>query len=94
MEVNMEGKDALWTIDEVADRLRIHPNTAYLMAQRGAFRGAFKVNREWRIPLKGLEEYIATSAARVAQSQWAGSQPAQPIGDRAAERPGGASSTS
>jgi predicted site-specific integrase-resolvase len=38
------------TIEMFAERLGVAPQSAYLMAQRGALPGSFKVGKLWRIP--------------------------------------------
>lgn len=47
----------LLTIEEVAERLRVHPNTVYRWCRTGRLRAA-KLGKEWRIPEDGLEDAL------------------------------------
>ena len=44
--------ERLWTVDEVAERLRVHPETIRRMLRRGQLRGSMPVGPRggWRIP--------------------------------------------
>ena len=48
----------VFTVEEVAERLGVHPNTVRDMIHEGAFR-ARQVGRVWKIPLSAFEEYLA-----------------------------------
>jgi excisionase family DNA binding protein len=45
------------TINEVAERLRIHPRTAYRLVNDGSIPGV-RVGRQYRISAKALDAYI------------------------------------
>ena len=51
----------LLTIDEVAERLRVHPNTVYRWCRTGRLR-AVKLGKEWRILEEELEGALRGSA--------------------------------
>jgi excisionase family DNA binding protein len=46
-----------YTIEEVAQKLRVRPSVVYKMARKGTIR-AVKAGRLWRIPAEALEEYM------------------------------------
>jgi len=47
----------VFTVDEVAERLGVHPNTVRVLIHDGAFR-ARQVGRVWKIPVASLREYL------------------------------------
>ncbi len=49
--------DALLTVDEVAQYLRLEPGTVRAMARRGEL-PAVKVGRMWRFKQASLQEYL------------------------------------
>jgi len=53
----MKKARALFTIDEVADILRVHPTTIYRLLKRGGMPG-FKVGGSWRIGAAMLDSWI------------------------------------
>lgn len=48
----------VFSVEEVAERLGVHPNTVRDMIHEGAFR-ARQVGRVWKIPVSALGEYLA-----------------------------------
>lgn len=48
----------LLTIPQAAKRLGIATVTAYRMAEKGEFPGAFKVGRHWRVSVIRLERHM------------------------------------
>ena len=54
----MEEIGTLLTTKEVAKHLRITVNAVKLILREGRIKGAFKIANEWRIPEKGLEDYV------------------------------------
>ena len=47
----------VFTVEEVAERLGVHPNTVRDMIHEGAFR-ARQVGRVWKIPVSAFGEYL------------------------------------
>jgi excisionase family DNA binding protein len=47
----------LYTVQEIADALRVHSRTAYRLVKEGKIKG-IKVGSQWRIPESALLEYI------------------------------------
>ena len=54
----MDEIGTLLTTKEVAEHLRVSVNAVKVILRDGKIKGAFKLSNEWRIPEKGLEEYI------------------------------------
>jgi excisionase family DNA binding protein len=54
----MVKANAVLTIGEVAELLRVHPTTIYRLIKRGAIPG-FKVGGNWRISAAALDKWIA-----------------------------------
>lgn len=50
-----------FTINQVAERLNVHPKTVYNLLDRHELSG-IKVGRVWRISEKALEEYISRNS--------------------------------
>lgn len=46
-----------YTVEEVAEILKVHTRTVYRMLERGELRG-FQVGRLWRIPQDSLETFM------------------------------------
>jgi len=46
------------TSEEVAARLRVHERTIRNYCAAGAFPGAFRLQKAWRIPQESLIQYI------------------------------------
>mgnify|MGYP001811029708 CR=1 FL=1 len=62
----------VFSVEEVAERLGVHPNTVRDMIHEGAFRArqvgrvwnsgtirAVRAGRTWKVPLSALEEFLA-----------------------------------
>lgn len=47
----------LYTVQEVADTLRVHARTAYRLITNGEIK-AVKIGSQWRIPESALNDYI------------------------------------
>ncbi|MHC1791989.1 helix-turn-helix domain-containing protein [Solidesulfovibrio sp.] len=57
----LAGRDnpaRIMSMDEVAEALGVHRNTATAMVQAGTIR-AVRAGRTWKIPLSALEEFLA-----------------------------------
>ncbi|QLA16104.1 helix-turn-helix domain-containing protein [Desulfolutivibrio sulfoxidireducens] len=57
----LDGRDnpaRVLTMDELAEALGIHRNTATAMVQAGTIR-AVRTGRTWKIPMSSLDEYLA-----------------------------------
>lgn len=52
-----DPKRYVLTVDDVAERLRVHRNTVLEMIHEGAFRARL-VGRSWRIPVDAFGEYM------------------------------------
>lgn len=48
-----------YTLEEIAEALRIHPETAAKLLRTGELPGR-KIGREWRISPKAVEEWLAS----------------------------------
>ncbi|MGQ9523679.1 MAG: helix-turn-helix domain-containing protein [Armatimonadota bacterium] len=59
----MACDDNILTIAEVADYLRLNPQTVYRLAQQGQLPG-FKVGRHWRFSRRHIEEWIKAQVRR------------------------------
>lgn len=53
----MTPSPKLYTVQEIADTLRVHSRTAYRLVKEGKIKG-IKVGSQWRIPEQALLEYI------------------------------------
>lgn len=53
----MTPSPKLYTVQEIADALRVHSRTAYRLVKEGKIKG-IKVGSQWRIPESALLEYI------------------------------------
>ncbi len=53
----------LYTVQEVADALRVHARTAYRLITGGEIK-AVKIGSQWRIPESALTEYIEEGLKR------------------------------
>ncbi len=56
--MDSEPQRYVLTVDEVAERLRIHRNTVLDMIHEGAFRARL-AGRSWRIPVAAFGEFLA-----------------------------------
>jgi len=52
-----DSKRYVLTVDDVAERLRVHRNTVLEMIHEGSFRARL-VGRSWRIPVDAFGEYL------------------------------------
>ncbi|QJC22032.1 helix-turn-helix domain-containing protein [Arcanobacterium buesumense] len=48
----------LLTTADVAERLKISPETVAIYASKGEFPGSFKIGIRWRIPKNAIDDYI------------------------------------
>lgn len=55
----MTPSPTLYTVQEIAEALRVHSRTAYRLVKEGKIKG-IKVGSQWRIPESALLEYIET----------------------------------
>jgi excisionase family DNA binding protein len=64
--MGIDGK--VLTVDEVSKILRVHPRTVARRCADGKIPGAYKTgdarNSHWRIPQKGLDQYIKRSVEK------------------------------
>jgi len=51
-----DSRDVM-TLQEVADFLRVHPNTVYRLARKGTL-SAFKIGSDWRFHRSSIEEWM------------------------------------
>ena len=58
----------IWTVDEVAEYLRINRKTAYRLAGEGKIPG-FKVGGSWRFRRAEIESWIDTDARPIASEE-------------------------
>jgi excisionase family DNA binding protein len=60
MEAMMTDDDPLLTVDEVAARLRVHPETVRRLLRSGELRGSQPISRRagWRIRRSDLERLL------------------------------------
>jgi excisionase family DNA binding protein len=63
----VEGKRArsrdVWTVEEVAAYLRLHPGTVYRLLRRGEL-PAFKVGNDWRFFSDIVDEWLISEISR------------------------------
>ena len=59
----MLSDDDILTIAEVANYLRLNPQTVYRLTQQGQLPG-FKVGRHWRFSRRHIEEWIKAQVRR------------------------------
>ena len=52
----------LFTLCELAGHLRVHENTARRLIAKGEFPTAFKIDRDWRIPVADVDAWISARA--------------------------------
>jgi len=57
IKVPAQADDPLWTVEEVANYLRLKPETVRAMARRGDLR-AVKIGRVWRFRRSNLEQLL------------------------------------
>lgn len=55
-----------FTVSELVDRLGLHRNTVQNLIREGAFPGAFKIGRTWRVPQSDVEAYLDRQRKRSA----------------------------
>ncbi len=55
----MTPSPKLYTVQEIAEALRVHSRTAYRLVKEGKIKG-IKVGSQWRIPERALLDYIET----------------------------------
>lgn len=61
----MSITDDVLTLQDVANLLKVHPNTVYRLARKGAI-PAFKIGTDWRFQRSSIEEWM--SARRSVES--------------------------
>jgi excisionase family DNA binding protein len=52
----MAAQDQIYTIKELADRLRVHPTTIYRLLRQGRLPG-FRVGSNWRFDQAAIEQW-------------------------------------
>ena len=57
------GTPILYTVQEVADSLRVHKRTAYNLIKNGELK-AVKIGTQWRVPEGALFEFIERGGQR------------------------------
>jgi len=55
----MSSNTEVMTLQDVADFLRVHPNTIYRLARRGTL-PAFKIGTDWRFHRSSIEQWMRT----------------------------------
>ena len=53
----MPEQPRVYTVEQVAEMLQLHPRTVNRMLERGELRGV-RAGRLWRIPTEAVEEYL------------------------------------
>lgn len=61
------SEDKVYTVEQVAEQLKVHPRTVYRLLEAGELRGV-KVGRQWRITLEALNTFLQLPADQVKQS--------------------------
>jgi excisionase family DNA binding protein len=56
-ESKLDASDDIWTIVEVANYLRLNPQTVYRLTQQGQLPG-FKVGRHWRFKREHISKWM------------------------------------
>jgi len=61
-------EDPLLKVDEVADRLRVNPETVRRMLRRGRIRGSLPAGQRggWRIPASEVDRILKETEGKVA----------------------------
>jgi excisionase family DNA binding protein len=57
----MAAQDQIYTIKELADRLRVHPTTIYRLLRQGRLPG-FRVGSNWRFNPRAIEQWQSSQA--------------------------------
>lgn len=60
----MADKDEIYTIQELSDRLRVHPTTIYRLLRQGRL-PAFRVGSNWRFSRAAIEQWENSQAAEI-----------------------------
>ena len=60
----MELETKVFTVDEVAEYLRVHPSTIYRLLKRQQLPG-FKVGRDWRFNVETIDQWRKQQDATV-----------------------------
>ena len=63
VEVGRPRSRDVWTVDEVAAYLRLHPGTVYRLIGRGQL-PAFKVGNDWRFFSDIVDEWFTSEISR------------------------------
>ena len=75
----MEGtREPVFTLEEVADQLRVHRATVERLLKQGRLRG-FKVGRDWRVTERELRRYMGLDQPAVPRGwqPWMRDEPAR-----------------
>ncbi|MGE4506949.1 MAG: helix-turn-helix domain-containing protein [Desulfovibrionaceae bacterium] len=70
------GTPTLYTVNEVADTLRVHPRTAYRLITKGDIR-AIRIGSQWRVPEEALLEFIESGWKAAARAEKPATGPRQ-----------------
>ena len=60
----MAEKDEIYTIQELSDRLRVHPTTIYRLLRQGRL-PAFRVGSNWRFSRAAIEQWQSSQAGQI-----------------------------
>lgn len=60
--MNAATAQRLLTLCELAGHLRVHENTARRLIAKGEFPTAFKIERDWRIPVADVNAWMTARA--------------------------------
>jgi len=61
------SEDKVYTVEQVAEQLKVHPRTVYRLLEAGELRGV-KVGRQWRITLDALNTFLQLPVDQAKQS--------------------------
>ena len=53
----------MYTPEDVAEHLNLHPYTVRKMLREKQFRGAFQIGRRWRVPESALKAWVDSKQA-------------------------------
>ena len=61
------GEDKVYTVEQVAEQLKVHMRTVYRLLEAGEIQGV-KVGRQWRITPEALNAFLQLPVDQVKQS--------------------------
>jgi excisionase family DNA binding protein len=62
------SEDKIYTVEQVAEQLHVHPKTVYRMLEADELQGV-RVGRMWRITSDALNSFLKLPADQAKQSQ-------------------------